>query len=195
MLFWPVMRSVSPKRNAQSQGRYIMNWISFIVAILALGLSSLLAYWEYRKYVRPLKIECIEATVAGTYSEENKQRLVVIRVAFINQASVGRTVFNLSMNFSSSAPFTLRQEVETVDWSTNFAHFVLPEDGRERIRMPRSNVFPRPLDIAPHSSVAYDMIYSLYPAPFNIPLEISITAKDVNDKELAKTKFTANFDR
>lgn len=163
-----------------------MDW-SIFIATGALVLSLVLTCLEIIRHRRPLIIRCID--IQHHVSAETSD-IYLIRVALVNQASVGRTVFALGFGKAEQyQPSLVSGERDPTTGRVRFSSHGICNGG---VELQYSDTFVLPLDIFPHQSENRWFVLDISPKPLCTPgsaaIRFPVVAYDVNGKELAQAE-------
>lgn len=116
----------------------ILGGIGFVVA-------GLLAYFQFRDYIRPLRLLITYLDCQPTGTETS---LILLRISLVNHSSTGRIVYDIDVT-SKTDKSPLIELIEEVDPNLQNVTYSLPNVSR---RLPFDEVLQFPLDIPPHQS-------------------------------------------
>ena len=160
------------------------------VGAIALVISVALAIVEFRRSRRPLIIRC--TYIDPHVSSSKSQCLFLLRLSFINQASVGKTAFNVGLQ--AIRGYEISQAPAQYNAPKEAVRFLFHEANSEGVEIQSSDTFFRPLDIFPHRSESrwFGLVVSPVPplTSDSSAAKLRVAVFDVNGGEMAKTEIT-----
>jgi hypothetical protein len=159
-----------------------------ILGILGFCLSLGLGLLEYRRYHLPLQLRLREVDLMAVSGDIY---LVLLRVAFVNPALRGRTVYQLRLQPQGDAK-VWRPPPQYREDRSSISYAIASVGGQSQtVVLPKSEILQLPLDIPPHQSrtgwVALVVQPGTLQAPQHFPcFDAALIAQDVSLRNVAR---------
>ena len=161
-----------------------------IVALVAAAVAATLVCFEVRRYRVPLQMRVREVDIAAR--AEDKFYLILLRIAFVNPATRGRTVYHIAVHQSDEVH--VEQPPHEYSKRRDEITYKLPAmQGAQGgdVTLSLDEVLQLPLDIPPHQSrylwwPAEMKLQTAQPDPGTTKFQLTLDALDVTGHRLAR---------